>query len=136
MECQPSEQRRPIGDAGARCRDDGEGRWHGHEFALGDRLRRQLRASFAGGSEVVLTARAERLDVCRLDEERLLGYRRLQADADANRSVSADFAPARETHTLAVETTGKGAGTVTSSPSGIDCGGSCEASLPVVARSS
>ena len=43
-------------------------------------------------------------------------------------SVSADFAPAFKTLTLAK--TGSGTGTITSSPAGIDCGTTCSADFP------
>jgi hypothetical protein len=44
-----------------------------------------------------------------------------------DKSVSANFAPI--THTLTVEKTGIGSGTVTSSPAGISCGATCSASF-------
>ncbi|MBI4824804.1 MAG: hypothetical protein HY807_00065, partial [Nitrospirae bacterium] len=47
---------------------------------------------------------------------------------DDNKSVSATFTPL-STYSLTVTKTGTGSGTVTSSPSGIDCGGDCTETL-------
>ena len=48
---------------------------------------------------------------------------------DESRTVTARFTDLRVEHTLDVQRTGDGSGTVTSEPAGIDCGGTCEATL-------
>src|SRR5512134_1086471 len=53
-----------------------------------------------------------------------------QVTMDANRAVTATFDPPISLSTLTVQKMGTGAGTVTSNPSGIDCGSVCAASFP------
>jgi endoglucanase len=49
---------------------------------------------------------------------------------DLNRSVTATFEPVGMTYALSVSRTGTGSGTVTSSPSGINCGSDCGEDFP------
>lgn len=58
------------------------------------------------------------------------GVRPCTMRVDRNVSVTAEFAVVGLTRTLEVARGGDGRGTVTSSPSGIDCGPSCSASFP------
>jgi hypothetical protein len=54
-----------------------------------------------------------------------------QVTMSANQSVTATFTSSVVRHTLTVTRAGNGAGTVTSSPAGINCGTACSATYPV-----
>jgi hypothetical protein len=87
-------------------------------------------ASFAGGAQVVLTAKAESASTFSgWTGSGCSGKDACKLTMGTNHSVAASFAPAPVTHVLTVQNEGKGSGAVTSSPSGIDCGSTCSAAF-------
>ncbi|HET9846464.1 MAG TPA: hypothetical protein VFQ02_11975 [Nitrospira sp.] len=82
-------------------------------------------AGFAPGTNVVLTATPGAGSSFSGD---CTGTSSCSIVMDANRTVTATFSPPV---TLTVTKMGSGTGTVMSSPTGIDCGGTCVASFPL-----
>jgi hypothetical protein len=81
-------------------------------------------ASFAGGTQVTLTAEADGGSSFAGWEGACSGTGACTVTMDAARSVTARFTGR---FTLSVAKTGNGTGTVSSAPAGIDCGAACSA---------
>jgi YVTN family beta-propeller protein len=90
----------------------------------------QCAAPFAVGTPVTLTASARAGSVFTgWSGSGCSGTGTCQVTLSAGTTVTASFEKKGATNTLSVALTGGGAGTVTSSPSGINCGATCAASF-------
>src|SRR5262249_50783998 len=89
-------------------------------------------ASFAGGTVVTLTAAANSSSTFAVGSGACTGTGVCSVTLTGNASVTATFTanpPPPTNFQLTVQSTGTGAGTITSSPAGISCGGTCSASF-------
>ena len=86
-------------------------------------------ASFAGGTQVTLTAVATTGSTFSGWGAPCSGTGTCVVTLTAATSVTATFAPSTTNFTLSVTKAGTGAGTVTSAPAGINCGATCSGSF-------
>lgn len=87
-------------------------------------------ASFAAGTRLILTTTAESGSVFEAwDGGGCSGRDRCTLSMDSDTSVHARFRASRDAHLITVIRSGSGAGMVSSSPAGIDCGQSCAGSF-------